>query len=122
MEELIEHESGAFDYDEFIQRNIGFVTTDQQERIRQLKEGAFKLVYVAPERFRSRAFTDALSAVTIGLFAVDEAHCLSQWGHDFRPDYLRLGQALERLGSPQTAAFTATATPRRCCARGCASA
>ncbi len=84
---------------------------EQQERIRQLKEGAFKLVYIAPERFRSRSFAEALREVTIALFAVDEAHCLSQWGHDFRPDYLRLGNALERLGNPQTAAFTATATP-----------
>ncbi len=84
---------------------------EQQERIRQLREGAFKLVYVAPERFRSRSFTDALRQVDIALFAVDEAHCLSQWGHDFRPDYLRLKDAVAALGHPQTAAFTATATP-----------
>ncbi len=84
---------------------------EQQERIRLLREGAYKLVYVAPERFRSRSFTDALKAVDIALFAVDEAHCLSQWGHDFRPDYLRLKDAVAALGHPQTAAFTATATP-----------
>jgi len=84
---------------------------EQQERIAKLREGAYKLVYIAPERFRSRTFTDALRSVDIALFAVDEAHCLSQWGHDFRPDYLRLGRAVEELGRPQTAAFTATATP-----------
>lgn len=84
---------------------------EQEERIRQLEDGAFKLVYVAPERFRSQRFTEALGRVDIALFAVDEAHCLSQWGHDFRPDYLRLKEALATLGHPQTAAFTATATP-----------
>ncbi|HKP04843.1 MAG TPA: RecQ family ATP-dependent DNA helicase [Chthoniobacterales bacterium] len=83
----------------------------QQERIRALARGEFKLVYIAPERFRSRSFLEALGQSTIALFAVDEAHCMSMWGHDFRPDYFRLGQVLETLGRPQVAAFTATATP-----------
>ena len=84
---------------------------EQQARIRRMAAGEFKLVYIAPERFRSRAFLEALGRVTISLFAVDEAHCISQWGHDFRPDYFRLGEVLEKLGQPQVAAFTATATP-----------
>jgi len=84
---------------------------EQQERIRALARGEFKLVYIAPERFRSRSFLEALGQSTIALFAVDEAHCMSMWGHDFRPDYFRLGQVLEKLGRPQVAAFTATATP-----------
>ncbi len=84
---------------------------EQSERLRELAAGKFKLVYVAPERFRSGQFIDALRRVPIALFAVDEAHCLSQWGHDFRPDYIRLSEALEKLNHPQTAAFTATATP-----------
>ncbi len=84
---------------------------EQRERLRQLRAGELKLVYVAPERFRAEGFRAALRDVEISLFAVDEAHCLSQWGHDFRPDYLRLEQTLEELGHPQTAAFTATATP-----------
>ncbi|HEY2614148.1 MAG TPA: RecQ family ATP-dependent DNA helicase [Chthoniobacterales bacterium] len=84
---------------------------EQRERIRALARGEFKLVYIAPERFRSRSFVEALGQITIALFAVDEAHCLSMWGHDFRPDYFRLAQVLETLGQPQVAAFTATATP-----------
>src|SRR6202048_1816929 len=84
---------------------------EQQQRIRRMREGEFKLVYIAPERFRSRSFLQALGQITIGLFAIDEAHCISQWGHDFRPDYFRLGSVLEELGRPQVAAFTATATP-----------
>jgi ATP-dependent DNA helicase RecQ len=84
---------------------------EQQRRIRQMRDGEFQIVYIAPERFRSRSFLAALGQVTVALFAVDEAHCISQWGHDFRPDYFRLGQVLEELGHPQVAAFTATATP-----------
>jgi len=73
----------------------------------------YTLVYVAPERFRSPRFVDALRSVagTIALIAIDEAHCISEWGHDFRPDYRRLGAIVKELGAPRLAAFTATATP-----------
>jgi ATP-dependent DNA helicase RecQ len=91
--------------------NSTLTPPEQQERIRALARGEFKLVYLAPERFRSASFLEALGQSTIALFAVDEAHCLSMWGHDFRPDYFRLGEVLETLGRPQVAAFTATATP-----------
>ncbi|MGI9239495.1 MAG: RecQ family ATP-dependent DNA helicase [Verrucomicrobiales bacterium] len=84
---------------------------EQSDRIQRMRRGEFKLVYIAPERFRSQSFTSALAECSIGFFAIDEAHCLSQWGHDFRPDYLRLGGAIEKIGSPQIGAFTATATP-----------
>ncbi|MCB1124249.1 MAG: RecQ family ATP-dependent DNA helicase, partial [Verrucomicrobiae bacterium] len=83
----------------------------QQEILKRLGTGELKLLYIAPERFRARSFTNSLKGVDISLVAVDEAHCISQWGHDFRPDYLRLGEALEFLGHPLCAAFTATATP-----------
>lgn len=85
---------------------------EQKERLAAMKAGAFKLVYVAPERFGHEGFMHALAEVDVNMVAVDEAHCLSQWGHDFRPDYLKLGRAIEAMGRPQVAALTATATPR----------
>ena len=91
--------------------NSSIALLEQRQRIRALARGEYKLVYIAPERFRSPSFLDALGQATIALFAVDEAHCLSMWGHDFRPDYFRLNVVLEKLGRPQVAAFTATATP-----------
>lgn len=84
---------------------------EQKSRMRRMAAGEFKLVYVAPERFRGQGFLASLRSVRVSLFAIDEAHCLSQWGHDFRPDYFRLGEVVESLGRPQVAAFTATATP-----------
>ncbi len=85
--------------------------SEQQAILESLKGDNLKLLYIAPERFRSQSFTNSLKGIDIALVAVDEAHCISQWGHDFRPDYLRLGEALEFLGHPLCAAFTATATP-----------
>jgi len=85
---------------------------EQTRRLQGLSAGEYRLVYVAPERLRNRPFLDALSRVSVSLLAVDEAHCISQWGHDFRPDYLRIGAARARMGNPITAALTATATPR----------
>jgi ATP-dependent DNA helicase RecQ len=72
--------------------------------------GEARIVYCAPERFASSAFLEALSHRKIDLVAVDEAHCVSEWGHDFRPDYLRLPEVVERLGRPTVMACTATAT------------
>jgi ATP-dependent DNA helicase RecQ len=74
--------------------------------------GEVKLLYVAPERFASPGFLDALRDVDVGLFVVDEAHCVSQWGHDFRPDYFRLADAARLLDARAIVASTATATPQ----------
>ena len=91
--------------------NSAIPETEQRARIESLRRGEYKLVYVAPERFRSSRFNAALRSVNISLFAVDEAHCVSTWGHDFRPDYLRLKHVIESLGNMRTLALTATATP-----------
>jgi len=76
-----------------------------------LLRGRYKLVYAAPERLASDAFVEMLARCNVQLVAVDEAHCIAQWGHDFRPDYLRIGALLERLRPPRVLACTATATP-----------
>jgi ATP-dependent DNA helicase RecQ len=94
----------------FINSSLGYAETNK--RLSEIRRGLYKLVYVAPERFRSELFMNAIAEVKIRLFAVDEAHCISHWGHDFRPDYLRLKQAVERLGHPQIIALTATATTK----------
>ncbi len=85
--------------------------TERLDRQRKLRDGQYKLVYVAPERFKSEAFVNALMEARLELYAIDEAHCISQWGHDFRPDYALLGQVRKRLRPPRTVALTATATP-----------
>jgi len=95
--------------------NSSIDATEQNTRINALRRGDFKLVYVAPERFRSSRFLEALKSLHVSLFAVDEAHCISSWGHDFRPDYLKLKGVIQMLNSTgsrtQTLALTATATP-----------
>jgi ATP-dependent DNA helicase RecQ len=89
-------------------------TLSSAERARRLaacRNGEYRLVFVAPERMRSAAFRRAAAEMGVSRLAVDEAHCISQWGHDFRPDYLRLGELRAAMGSPPTIALTATATP-----------
>jgi RecQ family ATP-dependent DNA helicase len=84
---------------EAVRRSLGMV-----------RSGEARIVYCAPERFASNFFLEALAQRRIDLIAVDEAHCVSEWGHDFRPDYLRLPQIADRLGRPTVMACTATAT------------
>src|SRR5205814_6867758 len=83
-----------------------------RDAVQRAASGALRLLYVAPERFGAPGFLDALAGARVGLFVVDEAHCVSQWGHDFRPDYFRLEAVARRLGAACVMASTATATPR----------
>lgn len=76
-----------------------------------LASGELDLLYISPERLSAPGFWDALASWPVSFFAVDEAHCISQWGHDFRPDYLALSGLVERFPQCPVAAFTATATP-----------
>ena len=89
------------------------LSPDEQRRVLdRLADGAYKLVYAAPERLRQHAFVRALRETGVSLVVVDEAHCISMWGHDFRPDYLAIPTCLPELGDPPLLAITATATPR----------
>ena len=84
--------------------------SEQLVRIQEIEAGRYDLVYIAPERFRSGRFVEMIARIKPALLAVDEAHCISEWGHDFRPDYARIGWARKRIGSPPCIALTATAT------------
>src|SRR5690349_3607449 len=81
------------------------------ERMSRVMRGEVKLLYLAPERFDVGTAAERLRGVGVSLLAIDEAHCISEWGHDFRPSYLRIAQVREKLGWPQVVALTATATP-----------
>ena len=81
-------------------------------RIQNMKQGKYKIVYIAPERFYSQEFIDALEGLDVSFIAIDEAHCISQWGHNFRPAYLKIKDLIEKTGNPMVAAFTATASRR----------
>lgn len=85
---------------------------EREKRYKLVAEGHYRLLYVTPERFRKSEFVEILKKRTISLLAVDEAHCISEWGHDFRPDYTRLKEFRNLMSNPTTIALTATATPR----------
>lgn len=90
--------------------NSALSSSEQDERLLRFAAGEYEMLYVAPERFRSARFREALRKTQIQLLAIDEAHCISEWGHDFRHDYARLGEFRKQIGNPQTIALTATAT------------
>ncbi|MFO0606592.1 MAG: ATP-dependent DNA helicase RecQ [Polyangiales bacterium] len=83
----------------------------RRTRMRDVRAGRYKLVYAAPERLGYDGFAELFAQIPLSLVAVDEAHCISMWGHDFRPDYLRIGALLDRLKPARVLACTATATP-----------
>ncbi|MFA7420598.1 MAG: ATP-dependent DNA helicase RecQ [Melioribacteraceae bacterium] len=83
----------------------------RRERLKKFVDGKAKLLYVTPERFRKKEFIDAIAQSNISMLAVDEAHCISEWGHDFRPDYSRIAEFRALMNNPLTIALTATATP-----------
>ena len=91
--------------------NSSLTPAEYRQELKRLADGEIKLLYVSPERFRSRRFLNTLKSHKISLFVVDEAHCISQWGHDFRPDYLALRTAIQAVKPYSVALFTATATP-----------
>jgi len=84
---------------------------EYREVMTQLRDGTLRLLYVAPERFNNERFREGLRHIRIALFAVDEAHCISEWGHNFRPDYLKLAGFAREFGAERVLALTATATP-----------
>ena len=91
--------------------NSSLSPDEASERLASVAAGRTRMLYAAPERLRQRAFVDTLRSIGVGLVVIDEVHCVSMWGHDFRPDYLFIRRALEALGEPAVLGLTATATP-----------
>ncbi len=91
--------------------NSSLQRRERLDRYDAIKSGQYDLLYVTPERFRKMEFREVLATRDVSLLAIDEAHCISEWGHDFRPDYTRVGEIRGLLGNPTTIALTATATP-----------
>lgn len=91
--------------------NSTLSASDVADRMARACDGSLKMLYLAPERLEAGRALQQLVDIGVSLLAVDEAHCISEWGHDFRPSYRRIGSIRERLGTPQTVALTATATP-----------
>lgn len=101
----------ADDLSEAAALNSTLTASERAELLRRLSAGELEFVFLAPEQLTREGTLDELAATGVSLFVVDEAHCVSDWGHDFRPDYLRLGAAIEALGHPPVLALTATAAP-----------
>lgn len=104
--------------DRLLRQNIpaGFINSTQtisevRDTLDKTQNGHIKLLYIAPERFQARQFREWLNEIHVSFLAIDEAHCISEWGHDFRPAYLNLKKLISFLNTPRIAAFTATATP-----------
>ncbi len=87
-------------------------SAQKKDVLAKIQQGQFDVLFVTPERFRNAEFSQALTSISVQLLVVDEAHCISQWGHDFRPDYSKIGDIQKSLQNPMTLALTATASPR----------
>ena len=92
--------------------NSTLTSAEVRDRLARADRGELKIIYVAPERFAIGSLAARLKGIGVSLLAVDEAHCISEWGHDFRPSYLKLGALRDQLGGPPAIALTATATPQ----------
>lgn len=92
--------------------NSSLRKSEREKNLKDFENGKIKILYVTPERFRKEEFIEALSNCKIDLLAVDEAHCISEWGHDFRPDYSRIAEFRKMMNNPLTVALTATATTK----------
>ncbi|MGH2441959.1 MAG: RecQ family ATP-dependent DNA helicase [Chloroflexota bacterium] len=97
--------------DQAIVLNSSLDQSEVARRLHDVKLGKYRIIYAAPERLRQERFVSALKSAGVGLVVIDEVHCVSMWGHDFRPDYLFIASALKALGSPSVLGMTATATP-----------
>ncbi len=91
--------------------NSSLEADETASRLRDVAAGRTQILYAAPERLRNASFVETLRSIGVGLVVIDEVHCVSMWGHDFRPDYLFIRRALEALGEPTVLGMTATATP-----------
>lgn len=96
---------------EAVRLDSSLTMTEYRETMESIRSGRAKMLYVAPERFFNERFRTSLDGIRISLFAIDEAHCISQWGHNFRPDYLKLARISKSLNVERVLALTATATP-----------
>ena len=86
--------------------NSSIPASEQSLRLQGMSQGKYRIVYLAPERLRNSKFLEAVRGINISLLAVDEAHCISEWGHDFRPDYFHIAKFREIIGDPVTVALT----------------
>src|SRR5215210_9205271 len=106
VEDLAERAAGGA-----AELNSRVPASERERALAELAEDALEFLFLAPEQLANRDVLDQLAVARPSLLVVDEAHCISEWGHDFRPDYLRLGAAVEALGRPTVLALTATAAP-----------
>jgi ATP-dependent DNA helicase RecQ len=100
----------SIQYEDAAVVNSMLKATERRDTLERIEQGEVEYIFLAPEQLKKAETMDRLKAASVSLFVVDEAHCISQWGHDFRPDYLEIGTAIEELGHPPVLGMTATAS------------